>query len=84
MCRTEENEEGSLFFNMQYYICNIIFLARGHTFKVVDCRFFIVRCDSMLTDAVAQLQNESCPLVENVGMAESETDFLQVDHEFVT
>lgn len=38
----------------------------------------------MLTDAVAQLQKESCPLVENVGVAECDTDFSQVAHEFVT
>lgn len=69
---------------MQYYIFNIIFLATGHTFKVVNCWFFIMQCASMLTDAVAQLQNESCPLVENVGMAECDTDFLQVAYEFVT
>lgn len=38
----------------------------------------------MLTAALAQLQNESYPLAENVSMAECDTDFLQVAHEFVT
>lgn len=44
----------------------------------------LLQCASMLTDAVAQLQTESCPLVENVGMADCDTDFPQVAHEFVT
>lgn len=35
-----------------------------------------MQCASMLTDAVAQLQNESCPLVGNVGMAECDADWL--------